>query len=212
MHMKTTIALLLGLALVGSTEFASAQQGRGRGPAGPRPPQQPPAQPQEQQPAPQSFPPAIAALFDKDSNGILSPAEISATAEVLRALDTNTDGQLTKEELCVGACPNGQECPAGQVPANGPGQGRGRGFGARKGPGPGAGHPPILFGLFDADRDGKLSTAEVNNAPAALSARDANADAQITPDELRPPAGGGRGPGPRGAKGPMSCPNTPVEQ
>ncbi len=40
--------------------------------------------------------------------------------------------------------------------------------------------------LLDADKDGVISVAELNNAPAALAKLDANGDGQLTADELRP--------------------------
>ena len=41
--------------------------------------------------------------------------------------------------------------------------------------------------LLDADKDSVISIAEINNAPTALAKLDANADGQLTADELRPP-------------------------
>ena len=52
-----------------------------------------------------------------------------------------------------------------------------------------------LLQLFDTDRDGTLSTAEIDAASAALRRRDANNDGKITADELP------RGPGGRGGQG-----------
>jgi len=40
--------------------------------------------------------------------------------------------------------------------------------------------------LLDADKDGAISVAELNNAPTALAKLDANGDGQLTADELRP--------------------------
>lgn len=69
---------------------------------------------------------------------------------------------------------------------------------------------PVMTAL-DADNDGVISAAEINNAPAALRKLDKNGDGQLTEDELRPnfPPGGpggfgereGRGPGGRGGFG-----------
>jgi Ca2+-binding EF-hand superfamily protein len=58
------------------------------------------------------------------------------------------------------------------------------------GPGRGGfGHPIVR--VLDTDKNGELSTAELDNAPAAIRALDANADGVVTMDELRPvrPAG-----------------------
>ncbi len=41
--------------------------------------------------------------------------------------------------------------------------------------------------LLDTDKDGVISAAEWQNAPAALAKLDSNGDGQISPDELRPP-------------------------
>jgi caffeoyl-CoA O-methyltransferase len=61
---------------------------------------------------------------------------------------------------------------------------------------PGRGGPPNpLLQLFDTDRDGTLSAAEIDAAAAKLRERDANKDGKLTADELP------RGPGGRGGPG-----------
>ena len=166
--MKQTITLLIGLALAGSALTADAQQGQGCGGGGPH------------RYGAQNFPPPIAAIFDTDSNGVMSEAEMAQAASQLLKLDKNQDGQLTAEELCLGGLGRGgQECPWG-------GQGQGRGACAN-------GQKSVLLVLLDADKDGILSAAEINGAPAMLKALDKNGDGQVTPDEIRPLAGGGRG-------------------
>jgi predicted O-methyltransferase YrrM len=69
--------------------------------------------------------------------------------------------------------------------------------------------------MFDTDRDGTLSAAEIDAAAAKLRERDANKDGQLTAEELpRGPGGRGApgfGPG-RGGPGPMegdASPNKP---
>jgi hypothetical protein len=49
--------------------------------------------------------------------------------------------------------------------------------------------PPVppLIAFFDADHDGTLSAAEINNAAKALAKLDRNGDGKITLDEMRPP-------------------------
>jgi hypothetical protein len=56
--------------------------------------------------------------------------------------------------------------------------------------GPGRmGHPVVR--ALDTDKNGELSAVEINNAPAALRALDANADGVVSMNEFRParPAG-----------------------
>ena len=170
--MKQTIALLIGLALAGSAFTVSAQQGQGRG-AGAGGPHRYGAQ---------KFPPPIAVVLDLDSNGVLSEAEISQAPSQLLKLDKNHDGQLTAAELCPGGLGRGgQDCPWG-------GQGRGRGACAN-------GQKSVLLALLDTDKDGALTSAEINGAPAALNTLDKNSDGQITAEEIRPLPGCGQGRG-----------------
>ena len=81
-----------------------------------------------------------------------------------------------------------------------PGQGGQRGRG-----GPGGGRPsmmtflPVLAAL-DADKDGKISSKEIDNAAAALRTLDKNGDGNLTEDEVRPSFGGRGGPGGRGGR------------
>ena len=70
-----------------------------------------------------------------------------------------------------------KDCPWG-------GQGRGRRAGAN-------GQQCVLFGLFDTDKDGGLSAAEIAAAPAVLKALDKNGDGQVIPNEIRPLPGRG---------------------
>ena len=79
-------------------------------------------------------------------------------------------------------------------------------YGSAQQPGqPGRGGPqnPLLQ-AFDTDRDGTLSTAEIDAAAAKLRERDTNKDGKLTADELpRSPGGrGGFGPGGGGRGGP----------
>ena len=59
-------------------------------------------------------------------------------------------------------------------------------------------HVPPLLALLDEDRDGIISAAEIQNAPAALQKLDSNGDGELTQDELRPPRPDGEGPPPDG--------------
>ena len=168
--MKKAITLMIGLALAGSALTVSAQQGQGRGNGGPH------------RYGAQKFPPPIAVVLDADSNGVLSAAEIEQAPSQLLKLDKNQDNQISAEELCPGGLGRGgRDCPWG-------GQGRGRGACAN-------GQKSILLAIFDTDKDGTLTSAEINGAPAALKALDKNNDGQVTADESRPRQGqgGGRG-------------------
>jgi hypothetical protein len=70
-----------------------------------------------------------------------------------------------------------------------PGQGGPGGSGGRGGPS--GGRPsmmtflPVLIAL-DADKDGKISASEIENAVAALKTLDKNGDGSLTEEELRP--------------------------
>jgi hypothetical protein len=168
--MKQTITILIGLALAGSALTVSAQQGQGRGAGGPH------------RYGAQKFPPPIAAVLDKDSNGVLSAAEMAQAPSELLKLDKNNDGQLTADELCPGGFGRGgQQCPWG-----GQGQGQGRRAGA-------SGQKSLFLAILDTDKDGILGSAEINGAPAALLVLDKNSDGQITAEEIRPLPGCGRG-------------------
>lgn len=168
--MNKTYAVLIGLALAGSALTVNAQPGPGRGSGGPH------------RFGAQGLPRPIAAALDVDGDGVLSAAEIAQAATNLLKLDKNGDGQLTADEFCVG----GQQ---GQGARHGYGGGRP----ARDGVGQGT---SAVCGLFDTDKDGVISAAEIGQAPAVLSALDRNQDGQVTADEIRPMrGGGGRGQG-----------------
>ncbi len=88
-----------------------------------------------------------------------------------------------------------------------------RGFGGPGGPPEGrrGGPPPEMMmrmmpvlAALDADHDGKISKAEIDNATAALKTLDKNDDGQLTEEELRPDFAGRGGPGggPPGDRGP----------
>ena len=63
--------------------------------------------------------------------------------------------------------------------------------GGHRGPGGPGGHGHPVVRALDADKNGEISAAEINAAPAALAKLDTNADGNVAIDELRParPAG-----------------------
>ncbi len=81
-----------------------------------------------------------------------------------------------------------------------------RGGDRRDGPGPGNFRlPPLaIMEAIDADKDGKLSAAEIKTADESLRKLDKNTDGKLSADEIGwPPQGGGfgRGGGGRGGRG-----------
>lgn len=100
--------------------------------------------------------PVMAAL-DADADGSISAAEIENAVAALKALDKNTDGRLTEDELR----PNVAGRPgAGPVGPGAPGEGRGPQEGRFGGPpSPEAFAERMLQG--DEDKDGKLSRGEL---------------------------------------------------
>lgn len=111
--------------------------------------------------------------------------------------------------------PPGGDRPEGRGPG-GPGGPGGGGPGGPGRGGPGGGNImqflPVLVAL-DADKNGEISTEEINNATAALKTLDKNGDGKLTEEELRPnfPGGqggrGGRGGRPGGQGGPGGGPD-----
>jgi hypothetical protein len=72
--------------------------------------------------------------------------------------------------------------------------------GGPHGPGARGGHPIVR--ALDADKNGEISAAEIDRAPAALAALDKNGDSKVTVDELRP----ARPSRPEGAPPPADAP------
>src|SRR5271157_5292825 len=64
------------------------------------------------------------------------------------------------------------------------------------------GLPNPLLLIFDTDRDGTLSAAEIDAAATKLRERDVNKDGKLTADELPRAPGGRRGPGFGPGRGP----------
>ncbi|MDX2031585.1 MAG: hypothetical protein SF339_12995 [Blastocatellia bacterium] len=126
--------------------------------------------------------------FDGNNDGKLSKDEVPERLQGLfERGDANKDGALTREELKVAA--EAQAAPGGAAGREGRREGR---PGGRGGPGAMQRGNPVQAAL-DADNDGAISTAEIENAPAALRKLDRNGDGQLTEEEVRPGPGPGEG-------------------
>lgn len=207
--MKSTRFFLLIVALLA----LSGLSGMTQGPGGP---------PQGTPPGPPPIPPIIAAL-DANIDAKIDATEIANASAALLTLDKNTDGALTRDEVCPmpGAgqggpmCGPAMGCKLGRPPADGvkgtcpmnsaaaPGAtcpGPGMKMGRRGGPGGPGGQGmmhrmmPVMAAL-DANADGTIDATEAKNAPAALLTLDKNGDGVLGLDEFapRPPMGGARG-------------------
>ncbi len=150
----------------------------GRGSAGPggRPGGTPPGAP-----VPGGLPPLpVLRALDADNDGELSKAEIEGASKALAALDKNGDGKLSREEIL----PN---MPAGGIPGRPGAEGR---PGQPGQPGaPGRPNPEeMLRRLKEADKngDGKISKEEAPDRMKENFDRiDANGDGQIDETELK---------------------------
>ncbi|HOD83358.1 MAG: EF hand [Planctomycetes bacterium ADurb.Bin126] len=94
-------------------EQGEGQRGQGQGPGGG-----------------QRMPHPLMHHFDTDRDGTISAEEIANAVAVLKKLDTNGDGKITRDELPL---------PPRQQGGQGRGAGQGQGPGPNAGPGPGAG-------------------------------------------------------------------------
>jgi Ca2+-binding EF-hand superfamily protein len=120
----------------------------------------------------------IIRAIDTDKDGTISASELASAPAAIRALDTNGDGTVSAAELRPARPAN-----APTPPANAPTPPAGV-------PSPDGNtrpHPvdPVMLAL-DANGDGALSAAEINNASTSLAALDLNKDGKLTPDEMRP--------------------------
>lgn len=125
---------------------------------------------------PGPVPPLIRAL-DTDRDGELSAAEIAGASAALRTLDTDGDGTVSAAELRPSRPADAPPPPADAGPRGGKGRGA-PGHGSRP-------VPPLMLAL-DANGDGALQPGEIAAAAASLRALDANADGKLTRDELQP--------------------------
>lgn len=111
----------------------------------------------------------------------------SALAATLVMAQPPEGGQPDRGPRDAGGRPEGDRGPGGRPDGRGPG-----GPGGPRGPF----GPPPFFTALDADGDGKITTAELENAATALKTLDKNNDGVLTPEELGPPrpSFGERGP------------------
>jgi len=156
----------------------------------------------------------LAAALDTDRDGVISAAEIRASAAALKTLDTDADGRVSADELRPAFGRGGPR-------EGGPGR-AGRGDEGRGGAsGPSADELTDTLMAFDKNSDGRLDRAEVPERFQGLFDRaDANKDGALSRDELKQSAtaaaqaeggagrrggreGGGFG---RGRGGPMADP------
>ncbi|HEX7261166.1 MAG TPA: EF-hand domain-containing protein [Luteolibacter sp.] len=109
--------------------------------------------------------PPLFAILDTDQDKVISADEIQAAADALGKLDKNNDGKITLEELRMPP-PDGKKGPKH----------------------PPSGKPPIppVIAALDADGDGTISAAELENAPDSLKALDKDGDGALSPEEIRP--------------------------
>ncbi len=124
---------------------------------------------------------------DTNQDGVISAAELAASAAQLKKLDKNGDGKLTRDEAGI---------RMDQLPGRG---GRGRGEAGRGGPGRGEGRPePEIpaepptaddmtssLMMFDANNNGQLEKAEVPERFQGIFERgDTNKNGILTKEEL----------------------------
>lgn len=165
--MKTTTKTLLLLMTFGvATLVARAQDdntntppGGFHGRAGHRPPA-----------------PLIIGALDANHDGVIDATEIANASTALKALDTNGDGKLTRDEF-MGRPPG---APAGAPPDDSTNQPPTGMRGPR-----GHHHPiPAVVRALDANHDGVIDANEIANASTALATLDKNSDGKLTPDEF----------------------------
>lgn len=139
------------------------------------------------------FHPVLSAL-DADQNGTISAQELQSASQVLGKLDQNHDGRVTAEEMRPRFGPGGAR--GGRPEGRGPG-------------GPGGADPAAMaeqLMQFDKNADGALTKEEVPERMQGLFARaDADKDGRLTRAELTQranaaPAGGRDHEGPGGGR------------
>lgn len=150
--------------------------------------------PEKPGPPPPPHGPLFKAL-DTDANGTLSSAEISGSSAALRKLDSNGDGELSRDEYKIDPPPRPpEEGNPGAKPPHGPPS-------HETDHKPPHGKPPLLAAL-DKNGDGTISKSEIEAAAQSLKSLDKNGDGELTDDELRPPPPTGDKPAGGGPQGP----------
>jgi len=158
---------------------------------------------------------ALLRAIDADGDGLISMGEMNHAADALLALDKNSDGKLSHEELCpphhgpndghqpppprgpkpdpdkkdpdAAAAPAATNAPAAaDAPATTDAPSTGN-------PPPPPPAPPedeqrsALVDAIDTNHDGKLDAAEIDAARANLKKLDMNHDGKLTPNEYGRP-------------------------
>jgi Ca2+-binding EF-hand superfamily protein len=124
--------------------------------------------------------------IDTNHDGVLSAAEIAASASELKKLDKNGDGKLTRDEagIRMDQLP-GRGGGRGRVPGEGRGPGGGRGEPETPAPPPSADDMTATLMMFDANHNGQLEKSEVPERFQGLFERgDTNKDGILTKDEI----------------------------
>ena len=146
----------------------------------------------------------IERIFENDANsdGKISKDELPERMQrIFDRADGDSDGFITKDEL---TSMFEQRGGGGGVRRGGPGGGQGGqgGMSAER-----LMQAIPLFVALDADKNGELSKAEIENAVKALQSLDKNKDGKISTEEMMPDMSqfgvrdGGRGPGGRARGG-----------
>jgi hypothetical protein len=114
-------------------------------------------------------PPPPWMMLDTDKDGEISTSEMEVATTTLKSLDRNGDGRLTRAELGPPHPPH----PPMDVETT---------FMPPPGPPP---CPPVIR-VLDSDRDGSISSKEIEKAKQALAELDIDGDGTLTPRELHP--------------------------
>lgn len=127
------------------------------------------AQPPDAGEPPPHRPPPPWMVLDADKDGEISATEIEAAATILKSLDRNGDGRLTRAEFGPPPPPP----PFEEDDEN-------------EEPPPMPPPPPPVIHVLDADHDGTISVEEMKDSAAALATLDMNGDGILSPRELHP--------------------------